>query len=332
MENSFIYLAPVFLTQILLGVLLLWLFVKERDQVGLGTILLTSLLYTVLNIVIEWFLNDYLLATTLVVQWTFFVLLAQRILSIPLPRASVTLFCYFSLLMGIRMVEVHFTPPELTDDEKLLVEGFEETDSEENQEIRDTDWVQRLEAGTLAHKTYASRDWLLDFIYPPEKIETPEEDPLPVPPDNKVSTPPTASLPLENTPLQVSGGMTGAEFEQLFYPADPVAPPSPAVEPPAESPPETAFAEPRVPDPANLSINAQQMSQIVEVKNRSTDPGYSPPDYVISAVGVGSGGRFIIVNGDMLKEGSIIYTQHENPRGWKLYQVTPTLLYWQPLK
>ncbi|MDF3130455.1 hypothetical protein P0Y35_14710 [Kiritimatiellaeota bacterium B1221] len=330
MDNAILYLAPVFLTQILLGVLLLWLFVKERDQVGLGTILLTSLLYTALNIVIEWFLHDFLLATTLVVQWTFFVLLAQRILSIPLPRASVTLFCYFSLLMGVHMAQVHFTPPELTEDEKLLVEGFEETGSEAGQEALEKDWVQRLQSGSLAHKTYASKDWVLDFIYPSEKNEIPEEDPLPILPEAIAKTPPRTAAP-ENTALPVAG-MTGQEFEKLFFPELPADPASPESIAAAPLTTEIAFVNPPLPEPANLSINARQMSQIVEVKNRSTDPGYPAPDYSISAVGVGAGGRFIIVNGDMLKEGSIIYTQHENPRGWKLYKVKPTLLYWQPLK
>lgn len=330
MMETFQYLAPVYLTQILLGVLLLILFVRDRDEVGTGKILLTSLLYTALNILIEWFLNDYLLAATLVVQWTLFVLLANRIISIDLPRASMTLFCYFSLLMGFSMLEARFSPEELTQEEKLLTEGFDENSKSDKKDLPKQDWITRLEHGSLPRKIYSTRNWVIEYLYHPETEE----------PVSTVSSPaPTPALPPlphpENPDPAKTVTLSGKEFEALFFPEKNTA----------QTPQEIPTSTPTLPKPTENyptvppnggrntnGINAEQMSEIVKIRNRSTDPGYAPPEYYISAIGMGSGGHFAIVDGDMLREGSVIYTQKEKPRAWRLYRIEVNQVFWQPLK
>nr|MDA3873491.1 hypothetical protein [Kiritimatiellia bacterium] len=79
-------------------------------------------------------------------------------------------------------------------------------------------------------------------------------------------------------------------------------------------------------------FNAEQLSDAVEVRNRSTDRRYPHPQFEIGAVSMGENGRFAIVDGEMLKEGSIVRTNEENPRGWKLHRIGRTELFWQPLK
>ncbi|MGA0368138.1 MAG: hypothetical protein ACO3N7_01655 [Kiritimatiellia bacterium] len=327
-------LLPTFITQILMGVLLLWLFVMAQDEIDLDRILLTSLLYTLLNVLIEWFLKDYLLATTLVFQWTIFVLLANRICAIPLPRASITLFCFFSLLMGGRMLEAHFFPEEISEEEKLLMEGFHTPRESPGAEVPELSWVQRIREGSIASKTYVSKKIVVDLIY---GGETENEDPLSPPP----ATPTPLSVKVEPSPLPPSTGtLSGKEFEALFYPleysSESEQSPPPAVPTPLPAallpPPRYADTNSLPPPSGPASINAEQLTQIVEIRNHSTDPAYAAPDFQISAVSMGSNGRFAIVDGDMLREGSIIHTQLDTPRAWMLYRIEPTKVFWRPLK
>jgi hypothetical protein len=68
------------------------------------------------------------------------------------------------------------------------------------------------------------------------------------------------------------------------------------------------------------------------VRNRSTDPAFPPPDFHIGAVSIGSGGRFAWVDGELLREGTILRVPGEGVRGWRLYRVDDHELFWQPLK
>ena len=331
MVDTLLFLMPTFLTQILAGVLLLWLFVRSQDEIGLERILLTSVLYCVLNIVIEWFLQDYLLAATLVLQWALFVLLANRICAIRLPRACITLFCYFSLLMGGSMLEARFVPKERSEEEKLLMEGFEESEDAADHGEHELSWARRLKEDSIASKTYAFKQRVVDLLYHPDEEAMAPPPPLPTPTPQPLAQIQAQETPPPPPPNEIESEAPSAPQENSEEPPPVVqAPtPTPTVEPVAD----VVYPEedpPRVSN--NNSISGEQMNDIVEIKNRSTDPSYDAPSYKISAISMGSGGRYAIVDGDMLREGSIIHTQLETPRGWLLYRIEPNQIFWRPLK
>jgi hypothetical protein len=325
MVDALLYLAPGLLSQILIAGFLLWLFVNKRDDVGTLRIVAASLGFTALNLLIEWFLNDYLLIATLVLQWAVFALIANRFLSMPLARACITLFCFFSLMMSLSMLEAHFNGTEMTEDEKLLLEGFERPDGGSQSPAPDEDWVQRIEAGLISQKTYAAKKQLQAMMY-----KTPEADSVALLPAPQ-STPTPLPGPAPLVPAQTTvSKMTGAEFEKLFFQEDPPAEITQV--PPTPDPTPDVFVSDLSPGFSNASINAQQMSNIVNIRSRSTDPGYSPPEFLISAVSMGSQGQFAIVNGKMLRQGNVVPSESSPPRAWRLYRIQKNEVYWQPLK
>jgi hypothetical protein len=91
---------------------------------------------------------------------------------------------------------------------------------------------------------------------------------------------------------------------------------------------------PGVPDVigGEASMNSEQITRMAEVKNRSTDPRFLPPEFIISAVSIGERGSFAMVDGRLLREGAVLRTGERNPRGWRLFRVTEEQLYWQPLE
>jgi hypothetical protein len=89
--------------------------------------------------------------------------------------------------------------------------------------------------------------------------------------------------------------------------------------------------EPEVLD-GDASIGADQLGDIVRVKHRSTDPRYAPPEYIISAISIGDRGSFVIMEGRLLREGAVLRTGGQQPRGWKLFRVSEAELFWQPLE
>lgn len=329
MVDALLYLAPGLLSQILIAGFLLWLFVNQKDEVGPIWILACALSFSTLNLLIEWVLDPYLLTATLVLQWVIFAVICHRVLSMTLARACITLFCFFSIMMGLQMLEVRLNGAEMTEDEKLLVEGFERPDEDRQSPASGVEWVRRIETGLISHKTYASKKQLQAMIY---KIPVPE----PAVPANKPAATPTPAPPLP-TPLPLlqpsqpaPSKMTGAEFEALFYPKAPAVESVQAIPTPLPAP-EVLVPE-LPPGMTSASINAEQMSNIVNIRSRSTDPGYSPPDFLISAVSMGSHGRFAIVNGEMLRQGSVVPSQTTPPRAWRLYRIQQNEVYWQPLK
>lgn len=340
MTDALIYLAPGFLIQILMAALLLWLFANEKDEVSLGRILLISLGFTGLNVLIEGSIQDYLLYATLVVQWCLFTLIANRFISIRLPRASLTIFCYFMILLGFQMLETRLSPDDLSEDEKLLLQGFEKADEDKDQESEQENWVSNLELNMIGARAMQARYQILDILYPPPEPTELPSDPSPEP-SVVISLTPKASNAISGGP-NPSGSMTGKEFEARFFSKNE------GVEPETPEPAEVVVAVPlpddtifitqpeQVREPIRPSgramITAEEMSEIVDIRSRSTDPSYAAPEYDVSALSIGKGGKFAIVDGEMLREGSIIRTQLENPRGWRLLRIAANEVFWQPLK
>jgi|GEM_PF-6451935 len=340
MTDALFYLAPGFLIQILIAAFLLWLFANGKDEVGLVRILLISLGFTALNVLIEGSIQDYLLYATLVVQWGLFTLLANRFISIRLPRASLTIFCYFMILLGFQMLETRLSQNELSDDEKLLLVGFEKTDEDKDPESEQENWVSNLELNMIGARSMQARYQILDILYPPPEPTAPPSNPSPEP-SVVIAPTPKASNAISAGP-HPNGAMTGKEFEARFFTknegVEPETPEPTEVVVAIPLPDDTMFVTPpeQIREPIRPSgrarITADEMSEIVDIRSRSTDPSYAAPGYDVSALSIGESGKFAIVDGEMLREGSIIRTQLENPRGWRLLRIAANEVFWQPLK
>nr|MDA3872337.1 hypothetical protein [Kiritimatiellia bacterium] len=200
MSENLLYLLPGLSLQFAFAAGLLWLFIRPSDDVPVTHILLIALGFCILNLGIEWVLRDYLLEATLVAQWTFFVLLATHFLSIPLPRAALTMFCFFAFMLGAGMIGSKLAPPELSEEERLLIEGFQAVETPESIESKElSQWVVRVRNGILDKRLVSARSVTLRALYPaPETAEKtePETDtetdmavaekpePTPAPPKN----------------------------------------------------------------------------------------------------------------------------------------------------
>lgn len=330
MIDALFYLGPGLLSQLFVAAFLLWLFVNGKDEVGPLRIMLVALTFTAMNLLIEWVLNDYLLAATLALQWTVFVVIAHRYLYIPLGRACVTMFCFFSLMMSFSMFEARFREAEMTEEEKLLVEGFVNQPDQADTRSPELDWVERMEAGLIRNKTYAAKKQLQAALYMPAAADWDDLPPVETPPPAPVAELPP---PQPTPPTATVSGMTGEAFEALILGQN-TDPQTEAIIP--KAPPDSQVPQVTVsdfsPELTRASINAQQLSKIVTIRNRSTDPSYEAPDFLISAVSMGSNGRFAIVNGEMLREGSIVPSEVDHPRAWRLYRIGNNQVFWQPLK
>lgn len=339
MFGDFFHLLPGLVLQIALAAALLWLFTRPSDDVPVTHILLTSLGFSFLNMGIEWALRDYLLEAIVVVQWTFFVLLANHFLSIPLPRAALTLFCFFSLMLGSGLLDARLSQSELSEEERLLVEGFQAVEVPEAHESEPlSPWAIQIRNGILDKRLVAARSAALRSLYAKPEPEVAEQpNPMPDP------TPETASV---SPVLSPSSTMTGNQFEALFTRVSPADFPTEqeivSETPESSGSPDRMVTEKPEPRPTDEvrpdrrnhpgGFNAEQLSEVVEVRNRSTDRRFANPQFDVGAVSMGEHGRFAIVDGEMLKEGSIVRTNQESPRGWKLHRIEPTELFWQPLK
>lgn len=344
MIGNLLHLLPGLLLQVALATALLWLFIRPSDEVPVLHILLTALGFTFLNMAIEWTLRDYLLETTVVVQWTLFVLLANHFLSIPLPRAALTLFCFFALMLGVGLLDARRSPSALSEEEQLLIEGFQAVKLSESAESEDlSPWSIQLRNGILDKRLLAARAVARRSLYTvseKERVVKPDPTPDPMPEPIPEPIPETAPEPpvISQTPA-----ITGKEFEALFDRHAPSDPPTTIQELPGitDLPSQGSVElEASVDDPDTRpdrrhhpgGFNAAQLSEAVDVRNRSTDRRYANPQFEVGAVSIGEHGRFAIVDGEMLKEGSVVRTNREDPRGWKLHRVEPTELLWQPLK
>ncbi|WFB35909.1 hypothetical protein P3T73_17285 [Kiritimatiellota bacterium B12222] len=357
MWESIQFLAPGFAVQFLLAVILLWMFVSDKDEIGLLPILSISLVYSILNVIIEWTLGDFLLLVTLVIQWSFFVLLANRFLRIPIPRASVTLFCYFTLLFGTTLVHDYLSPAPSSEEEQLLTAGFEGNDNDHAKEESDLPvWALRVESGLIAQKSVMANYQLKETLYGSRKSKrsrpvvkaTPQpslqiaSSPTSIPPQGEpeLSEPlaPEIAITSEEDPNE----WTGARFEALFNDDIPVERITTPVPEPAKEEVDIASnilnsnEDPEVTGvlldipPAN--IEAEQLAEFVKIQNRSTDPRYPTPSFNISAVSMGDDGRYAIIDGEMMSVGSIKRTNLEAPRGWRIHQIELNEVVWQPLK
>lgn len=316
--------------QVFLGALLLWLFAPPSEDAGRkGRVPAAVLLLLILNLAVEWFLQDYLREGTLVFQWVLFSLLVHKIVGIPLPRSLLTLFCLFALMLGWGLTTSRLRDREPTEEEQLLRQGFGEEPVEEDADAAGPAWRTTLKASLLDQRMLAVRDLTRDLLYGPSE---PAPPPLKTPPPE----PPPSPTPEEKAGGEKTTAMSGREFEALFAPSSPppVRPPpprgTPSPEPPAPTPRlRPGDAGPRVRH--SPAVNSEHMAEIVEIRNRSTDPRYDPPDFSVDAVGIGEKGTYAIVDGDFVGVGSIIRTNDRNPRAWKLVTIEPKELFWQPL-
>lgn len=341
MLENLLHLLPGLILQFLLATALLWLFIRPSDEVPAVRVLLTALIFCLLNPAIEWTLRDFLMEATLVIQWALFVLLANHFLSIPLPRAALTLFCFFALMLGAGLLGGTFASRELSEEERLLLEGFEAVEVADSDESGDPAlWALRLRSGILDKRLMTARSIALRSLYPETETDPkPKSAAQPTP-----QTAPETVAEIETRPPATS--MSGKEFEALFQTSTPAVATdnrvesSPEIAEPAERTtgtpePPTHSREPDArPDRWNHpgGFNARQLSEAVKVRNRSTDRRYPNPQFDVGAVSMGEQGRFAIVDGEMLTEGSIIRTNREDPRGWKLHRIEAAELFWQPLK
>ncbi|MEX2606831.1 MAG: hypothetical protein WD708_05755 [Kiritimatiellia bacterium] len=344
MIENLLHLLPGLALQFLLAAALLWLFTRPSDDVPVTHILLSSLGICFLNLLIEWALRDYLLEATVVVQWTFFVLLANHFLSIPLPRAALTLFCFFALMLGAGLLDTRLSPQDLSEEERLLLEGFQAVEIPNPADSKElSPWAIRLRQGILDKRLMGARAVTLRSLYPPSDEEAKTDrktevatipDPTPEPAHE------TGSDPVEITQ---SPSMTGKEFEALFAHSPSVQSSGKNGDPLETTEiPDLIAGEAEPPEPDDTirpdrrhhpgGFNAEQLAEVVEVRNRSTDRRFAHPQFQVGAVSIGEHGRFAIVDGEMLKEGSIVRTNRETPRGWKLHRIEPGELFWQPLK
>jgi hypothetical protein len=78
-------------------------------------------------------------------------------------------------------------------------------------------------------------------------------------------------------------------------------------------------------------VTAEQLQQMVSIRNRSTDPRYPAPSYAITATGKGSRGSYVIANGQLVGLGSTVDNPGGEPKAWKLREVNPTSILWTPV-
>jgi len=300
-------------------------------------LLACSGLFLVSGLIIETILAPWIHEGTLVFLLFFFVLLANRICKLPLVHSFCALFCHFCLMLGLGMVQsAHpvFLPErgEKTeqgeeDFDQLLEAGLleeasatptptpqpEKTSSNEANEV-----ISVLHDRMLHRKLVRSRSLLLDVMYPDDARAQPSPTPTPLPGD----------IPAAPTPVPGSI-MEPEEFFRLFAPT-PTPRPGGQVPPPLPTP-TPVQGENVIHAGDAVAVNSNQLTNMVKLRNRSTDSMYMPPDFEIDAVGIGANGRYAIVNRVLMREGNIIRVESETVRGWRLVKIREGELFWQPL-
>jgi len=336
-----VQLWPDLLAQFLMGWILLYTFtpsLSSQSGNSFGKTVCIPALFSlgmlILSLLIEFYLSPFLFQGSIVLQWVLFVLLGTRLCGLRLGKSMLAQFCFFSLMLGAGMLSERTEP----DEKEPQPQGID------------------LTPHVLTHRLPAIRNDVLTAVYgTPEDVEpeqaTPEDVSLtkvhpeegfgepppsptepPVPPEPDPSDiPPPAGNPEEvATPASPTPPAATAELPAEQPAAAPV-PPTPTAPEPLEVFPTEITETPGVVE-GDTSIRADQMSEITEVKNRSSDKRYAPPTYDVTAVSLGSNGRFAMVNGNLLREGAVLRTGGSDPRGWKLLKVTPTEVLWQPLQ
>lgn len=340
------HLWPDFLLQFLLGVLVLFVFAPSsalEHAPSKGKLLflcsITSVVMLLLSLSIEHYVSPLILQSSLVIQWVFFTLLGHRICGIPLGKSMLSQFCYFSMILGVGLLSEHVLPVPSTPSDPPAPES----------------WMKRVEWALLTNRLPHIRGDVLTALYgkPVSSQPPPSTKPPQPPPPTPTPAPRVVELS-ENEPPNPTEDPTLPPQEEVREIPPPV-PPTPTPEPtpvPPDNPPEPSeqSSQPlRIyqgwPEPLPEATNdlpdvitgeertgLDQISDPVNMQNQSTDSRYAPPDYSISAVSMGERGRFVMVDGRLLREGAVLTTGGSEPRGWKLFKVTETVLFWQPLE
>ena len=311
--SEILTILPSLAAQFVLGFILIGLFVQSGDKVAFWKPILTSFIMVVAGIIIELYLSKYLYQGTLAMQWMLFVILGHKLCSMPLDKSMMAQFCFFSFMLGIGLFQKPVEPA---------------ADAEE------VTFVEKLQPVLLPVRMASARSSALGAMYdvsedelkPIEIAFTPKQDTPEEPEDSSTTSPDT---PPVGEPLV----MTGSEFEDLFY--DTSAPPMELV-PLAVSTSNSIFVDPADEQFGNqfeeltppTTLAPDDSEEIVQEQNRSTDSEFTPPGYIIGAVSFGKKGSFAMVDGRLLREGAILRTGTSEPRGWKLYKITETDLFW----
>jgi hypothetical protein len=317
--TSMLMLLPGLAAQFVLGFVLIGLFVQSGDGVPFWKPVLTSLIMVVIGTLMGIFLTPYLYQGTIVMQWFMFVLLGKVLCSMPLDKSMMAQFCFFSWMLGLGMVEERFSASDPAEETEAVPE-----------------WMVTTRKALLPDSMLLARDAALSAMYDLPEEERPEQEPVvAVQQPNPPSSRPTARPALSQN--AGSDRMTGAEFEALFYdtarPASELVPVMGTAEDPTLRLPEHELLLGEVEElTPPTTIDPDTSEEIVQVKNRSTDPDFLPPAFMIGAVSSGKRGKFAMVDGRLLREGAILRTGTSQPRGWKLHLITETDLFWQPLK
>jgi hypothetical protein len=339
MPDAAINLGLHTLIQVISGFLCLRIFLPPDVPRRGWPLLLCSVLMIALSLGVETVLDPWIFEGTLIFQWVLFVLLCHRICRLPLLHSMAALVCYFSFMLGLGMlcdpVADPADPPDAAaestedafDPEQLLEAGLLDEDSGTRSSVGSPDpssrevpaWILKLHDRMLHRKLGRAQQRVWSLLY-----NRPDTKPAPSP------TPTPEPLPTATPTPQPGTPMSDEEFLDLFRPT-----PTPRPVPTAVAPLPGASPTPQgghVVKPGDVAtVNSEQLTEIVKLKNRSTDPRFTPPEYEITAIGVGVKGRYAIIRGQMMREGNILRTGTEPVRGWRLIRIQEDELYWQPL-
>jgi hypothetical protein len=315
------------------AVVLLCLFSAKNEKASFARIFVFSLLFVLLNIGIQKFLAPWLHEGSLVFMWVLMVLLANKVAKLPLLFAMTALFCHFSLMLGYGLLpDIHFNKS-LSPEDEMLLEGFDRnpdpTSESEDATTDSPSWENDIR-DLLLHQTLVNANTTLrEVIYPTKTTGIAAATPTP-PPPLFIEAP-------EPTVQPVPPPMTQAEFLAHFDDnstanVDPIPTPTPLPQPPRATPePGEITGENVVKVEDAVTVNSNQLNQMVQIRNHSTDKRFLPPEFKIGAVGMGSNGKYAIIDQRFVKEGMIIRVTDEQTRGWRLVRIEQTELFWQPL-
>lgn len=327
------------------GYLILRCFLPPSIQSRGWPPLLCSFLFLFSGIAIEKILGPFLLEGSLVFLFFFCILLADKVAKLPLLNATGALFCHFCLMLGLGLLPEasldsgsNPTEPDTPKEESLedslddLLEAGLMDDEvpptptpvpeplEPTRPAVTPTWVTETRELYLHRRLLAARNVLREVLYRPER--SPEDIP-PQPTPALQATPTPAPTPIPGSEL------TAEEYFALF---DPTPTPAPLVHSTPLPPTPTPLQGENVVNPGDaVAVNSDQLSNMVQLRNRSTDTQYLPPEFEIDALGIGNNGRYAIVNGTLMREGNIIRVSESTVRGWRLVKILEGELYWQPL-
>jgi hypothetical protein len=318
--------------QTLCCAVLMWGFSRKGETPGLWRIVLCSLLLPPTAIAMDFAVGGFLREGSLLFIGVLFALLLHTLGKLRIFAAFGAVFCLFSLSLGTAVFHDNRRfHSDTAEEERLLQQGFDAQDSSANEadslpnELLDSRLDQRL---------LVARNHLFDFIYADDSpLESPPATPTPSPalvaatpqPTPKTEDPEPSYVPGEN-------------FALLFLdtPAE-----SPTDEPTALHTPSPVASPTRRPEKrgenvvnvdAIPSITAEQLTQMAKVRNISIDRRFPAPVFEVGLIGIGDAGSYAMVNGTVIRIGSILRSPGSTPAAWKLVKVSATELYWQPME